>query len=168
MLINQDSQNTDHLMNPGFNRTQISTRTHNSARSRHIYQFTRWKWGNSVRSFQAKYIKSHPIALHPTPYWSQSGSKFGTVGLFEKSYYPREIKALCNSWLQSEFDNIMIFPQENKNKLWHGMFLNQGIKVVRGDGPWDPSVPHSKTNVTQEAASIKVSKSNHKSSHTLA
>lgn len=38
------------------------------------------------------------------------------------------------------------------------MFLNQGIKVVRGDGSWDPSVPHNKTNVTQEAASIKFSK----------
>lgn len=47
------------------------------------------------------------------------------------------------------------------------MFLNQGIKVVRGEGSWDPSVPLNITSAGQEAASIKFTKSNHKNNHTL-
>lgn len=47
------------------------------------------------------------------------------------------------------------------------MFLNQQIKAVRGEASWDPSVPDSKPNETQEAASIKCSKSNQSKNHIL-
>lgn len=47
------------------------------------------------------------------------------------------------------------------------MFLNQQIKAVRGEASWDPSVPDNKPNETQEAASIKWSKSNQSKNHIL-
>lgn len=35
------------------------------------------------------------------------------------------------------------------------MFVNQGIKAVRGEASWDPCVLRNKLNVKQKAASIE-------------
>lgn len=113
-----------HLIQAGFNTTQLSTGTHISAAdvtlSVHALEISAWI---GLGPFQGKYIKSHPlINLKPTPHPCappltalDPGPNLALLSASVERHFPQEVEALTNPLLQSESDNIMIFPQENKN-----------------------------------------------------